>query len=227
MKVFVLIKCYIDYKKGSGGHFLRHFLDPQIQKTQANFWVDKEYHPKEGGGDNNLDAYPYSSDSVISFGNKYPKIFTIGLGPTNIVEFIKVMVLINLKNRHTPIDNFDSIITDIQLNNLNLFDTSSVSFMINYENLFVLDVLKKLYTDLHNTPVPEHKISFFKSYKQKHDKVFNSWQYKVIEKICLFEYNNNVIESLSGKIRGWGIDQINQYNWQEFLEEKLCLTNYH
>ena len=221
-----MIRFYINYTPGSGGHFLRHFLEPTIKLTKANFWVDEEYHSFAGGGKGNFNANPYPKESCFKFGNRYPEIFTIGLGPINSVEFIKVNTLKNIKNMHRSISDMDYIITDIQFKTMNFFDRSQVDFMINYENLFNINVLKKLYTDLHNTPVPEHKISYYENYKHQHDKIFSSWNYKVIEKICLFEYNNNVIECFTGIIRKWSIDDIKQNNWQEYLEENLCLTNY-
>jgi len=217
-----LTECYIDYTPGSGGNFLRHFLEPKFLSSHANFWVDEEWSTI-GGGNGNLEANPYTQEDCLKFGNRYPQIFTIGLGATNIKEFIKVHTLVNLKNMHRSINRIDDIITDIQCRSFNLFDISSVSVMINYENLFNLKLLKKLYVELHNAQVPNNKIAYYNSYKQKHDKIFASWQYNVIEKICLFEYNNNVAEF---KIRNWSIDDITENNWRPFLDENLCLTNY-
>ena len=74
--------------------------------------------------------------------------------------------------------------------------------------------------------MPDYKISYFNSYKEHHDLMFSNFRYKIFEKILKFEYNNNLIEQISGKMRAWSIDEITEDNWQEFLEEKLCPTNY-
>lgn len=215
---------YILYMGGSGGNFLRHFLDPEIKSSNAKYWVDKAWH--KGPGDGDETAYPYSKNSKIQFGDPiFGTDFSIGLGPVNYSEYIKVMVMLNTKNMHRSIDQFDDIITNIQITDIKLF-TAPVSILVTYNQLFDFNILSKLYLTVNKATVPDYKKQYFFDYKAKHDEVFNSWQYNVIERICLFEYNNNCVQHISGKMRNWSIDEINEDNWQEFLEEKLCLTNY-
>ena len=78
------------------------------------------------------------------------------------------------------------------------------------------------YNLINNTDPPLDKQKYFNSYKEKHDKIFSCWHYKVIEKICIFEYNN-----ITTQKRNWSIDDITKDNWQTFLQENLCLTSYH
>ena len=220
---------HIYYIPGAGGHFLRHFLDPEITTSESSYWQDKAWHPKIGGGDGDETAYPYSKNSRFKLSaNTNVNVennFTLGLGPVNYVEHIKIRVMVNTKNIHKEISQFDDIIYEIQTSDITLF-TSPVTFLLNYNQLFDLDTLSELYLLANKEPVPDYKTKYFLDYKHKHDQVYLGWQYNVIEKICLFEYNNNCIEHQSGKMRQWSIDAITEDNWQEFLEEKLCLTNY-
>lgn len=232
----------IYYTPGSGGHFLRHFLDPEITTSESSYWQDKAWHPKTGGGDGDETACPYFENSryqlcqLSSENRPIKKVlntnvsvenskFTIGLGPVNYTEHIKIRVMVNTKNMHRKISQIDDIIHDIQINDIKLF-TSPVTFLVNYTQLFNLEAMSELYLRANKEPVPEFKKKYFLDYKHKHDQVYYSWQYNVIEKICLFEYNNNCIEHQSSKMRSWSIDEIDEDNWQDFLEEKLCLTNY-
>jgi hypothetical protein len=216
-------RVYISYQPGSGGNFLRHFLDPDITNIDAPYWVDKTFHSVEGGGDG--EPVPFDSENMVQFDYKYPEEFTIGLGPTVIEEFIKISLMSCTKNCHISIDEIDKILINIQGRSVDFFK-KKVHIMIPYSKLFDYDLVKSLYKRIHNVELPEIKQKYYQSYKLKHDAVFQSWQYNVIEKIFLFEYNNNLIESVSGRMRAWSIDEINEYNWQEFLEEKLCPTNY-
>jgi len=227
---------YISYIAGSGGNFLRHFLDPQIKLSKAKYWVDQAWHTKKGGGGGDKTAYPYADNSHIQFGpyadnshiqfGFYTKAdFTIGLGPVNYSEYIKVMVMVNTKNMHRSIDQFDDIITNIQIIDIKLF-TAPVSILVSYDQLFDFGIMSKLYLRVNDATVPDYKKQYFLDYKAKHDEIFNSWQYNVIERICLFEYNNNCVEHLSGKMRNWSINEITEDNYESLLKEKLCLTNY-
>ena len=215
---------YILYMGGSGGNFLRHFLDPEIKSSNAKYWVDKAWHKNVGDGDET--AYPYSKNSKIIFGDPiFGTDFSIGLGPVNYPEYIKVMVMLNTKNMHRSIDQIDDIVINIQITDIKLF-TAPVSVLVSYNQLFDFNILSKLYLTVNGATVPDYKRQYFFDYKAQHDEVFDSWQYNVIERICLFEYNNNCVQHISGKMRNWSIDEIDEDNWQEFLEEKLCLTNY-
>jgi len=214
---------YISYIPGSGGNFLRNLLDPEMHEAEAKYWVDQDYHSIAGGGKG--EPTPYNDKNLIQIGKGYPGHFTIGLGPTTFKEFIKVQCMSNTKNSHRSISEIDSIIQNIQNKSVSFFNYPADQ-IINYDNLFNYDLLNNLYFKIHNTYFSQQKQKYFHSYKNKHDKIFSSWQYNVIEIVCVFEYNNNLIEHVSGKMRSWSIDEINEDNWQEFLEEKLCLTNY-
>jgi hypothetical protein len=48
-----------------------------------------------------------------------------------------------------------------------------------------------------------------------------------MEKIFMYEYENSLGEYAGGKLRNWSVDDITEENWQTFLDEHLCLTNYH
>lgn len=221
---------YIYYIPGAGGHFLRHFLDPEITTSESNYWQDKAWTPKIRGGDGDKTAYPYSKNSRFKLAadtnvNVENSNFTLGLGPVNYLEHIKIRVMVNTKNMGREISQFDDIIYEIQTSDITLF-TSPVTFLLSYNQLFNLEIMTELYLLVNKESVPDFKTQYFLNYKRKHDQVYLSWQYKIIEKICLFEYINNCIEHQSGKMRHWSIDEITEDNWQEFLEEKLCLTNY-
>jgi len=236
MEFALINQVYISYISGSGGNFLRHFLDPQIKLSKAKYWVDQAWHTKKGGGGGDKTAYPYADNSHIQFGpyadnshiqfGFYTKAdFIIGLGPVNYCEFIKTRVMMNTKNAHRNINQIDDIIVNIQSTDTRLF-TSNVSFLLSYDQLFDFGIMSKLYLRVNDATVPDYKKQYFLDYKAKHDEVFNSWQYNVIERICLFEYNNNCVEHISGKMRNWNIDEITEDNYESLLKEKLCLTNY-
>ena len=209
----------IVFKPGSGGHFLRHFLDPDIDQSNADFFVDGKWF---GTGV----PVPYDTERFkVSYSKPLPADFTIGLGPSTLKECISVRVMVNTKNMSRTIDQIDSIIQDFHTSTVEYFSQDCDCFLT-YTELFVWDKLAYLYNKINSKKPPIFKKEYFDSYKEKHEAVYDSWQYKVIEKICLFEYNNNLIETVSGKMRTWSIDEINRDNWQEFLEEKLCLTNY-
>ena len=97
---------------------------------------------------------------------------------------------------------------------------------VHYKDVFNLLYLSEIYYNVNKTICPDYKIEYAHSYISKHIEIYNNWIYKVLEQVFNFEYDNNLIESVSGKMRSWSIDEITEDNWQEFLEEKLCLTNY-
>ena len=165
---------------GAGGNFLRHFLDPEIKLSNAKYWVDKVWH-QVPWGDGDETAYPYSKNSNIQFGDYKSKTnFTIGLGPVNYSEYIKVMVMVNTKNMRRSIDQFDDITTNIQIIDIKLF-TTPVSILVSYNQLFDFNILSELYLTVNKATVPDYKKQYFFDYKAKHDEVFNSWQYNVIK----------------------------------------------
>lgn len=207
------------FTPGAGGHFLRHFLDPDIVQYDAEFFVDGKWFTTST-------VPPYNTERFqISHTKTFPVELTIGLGPSTLIEYISIRVMVNIKNMSRTIDQPDFIIQDFYKSTIEFF-SQDCDYFLPYTELFVWDRLEYLYKKINDKPPPIYKKKYFNSYKDKHDLVYNSWQYKVIEKICLFEYNNNLIESVSGRMRNWSIDEINEDNWQEFLEEKLCLTNY-
>ena len=83
-----------------------------------------------------------------------------------------------------------------------------------------------MYYNVNNEVCPDYKIKYASSYINQHVKLYNRWEFRVIEKIFLFEYKNKLIESTSNKIRNWSGDNITEQNWQNFLDKNLCLTNY-
>lgn len=205
----------IVFTPGAGGHFLRHFLDPDINQFDAEFFVDGKWFKTGTVPFYDTKRFTLSHQPILAD-------FVVGLGPNTLKEFISVKVMTNIKNSSRTIDEFDSIIQDFHLSTIEFF-SKDCDYFLPYTELFVWNKLEYLYTKINNIEPPEFKKQYYNSYKDKHDTVYNSWQYKVIEKICLFEYNN---KSVSGKMRNWSIDEINEDNWQEFLEEKLCPTNY-
>tara|TARA_B100001093_G_C26588040_1_gene910258 strand:+ start:217 stop:720 length:504 start_codon:yes stop_codon:yes gene_type:complete len=113
-------------------------------------------------------------------------------------------------------------IENTEYNHSDVDDTTSV----HYKDVFNLLYLSEIYYNVNNTICPDYKIEYAHSYISKHIELYNNWSYKVLEQVFNFEYDNNLIESVSRKMRGWSIDEINEDNWQEFLKEKLCPTNY-
>lgn len=207
------------YTPGAGGHFLRHFLDPDIINDNAEFFVDGKWFKTPT-------ASPYTKERFrLNHIKLRPTDFIVGLGPSTLKEYISVRVMVNLKNMSRTIDQIDSIIQDFQTSRIEYF-SQDCDYFLPYTELFVWDKLNYLYKKINSNNPPSCKKKYFDSYKEKHEAVYNSWQYNVIEKICLFEYNNNCVEHLSGKIRNWSINEITEDNYESILEEKLCLTNY-
>ena len=207
------------FTPGAGGHFLRHFLDPIIVQHTAEYFVDSKWFKTST-------TPPYNKERFKMSHNKtFPVELMIGLGPSTLIEYIRVRTMVNTKNMSRTIDQLDFIIQDFHTTTIEYF-SQDCDYFLPYTELFVWDRLEYLYRKINNKNPTIYKKKYFDSYKDKHDTIYNSWQYKVIEKICLFEYNNNLIESVCGKMRNWSIDDINEDNWQEFLEEKLCPTNY-
>ena len=207
----------IKFTAGSGGNFLRHFIDPDITKNNAQYFTDKDWFGKE--------THPYKEDRfVLSFlGLSEPREsdWKIGLGPTNLKEYIRVRTMVNTKNMQKSIEQIDEIVIDFHNNDVEYFDYNC-DYMLPYTKLFDWKTLTSLYNLINNTDPPLDKQKYFNSYKEKHDKIFSCWHYKVIEKICIFEYNN-----ITTQKRNWSIDDITKDNWQTFLQENLCLTSYH
>lgn len=204
----------LDYQYGVGGIFLYNFLDPDIKLTKAEFYED---HPKTSIVPVLGDGHRFKRRNGFKEGK-----FTVGLGYTNIKDFIKHTV-IDCVRQNIPIDQIDAHLIALHDTPMEFFDVSNVSFMLAYEDLFRLDVMNNLYVSINGSSVPEYKIEYFKSYKDHHYLIFNSWQFKVIEKIFLFEYTHKK----SAKSRNWSIDNIREDNWESFTEENLWLKNYH
>ena len=213
MELSLINSVSIVFTPGSGGNFLRHFLDPTIKEKNACYFVDRAWF-RTGKKE------PYVGDRfTITHVDPKPAEFTIGLGPTNLQEYIRVRVMINTKNMARSIEQIDNIIEDFHSNTVEYF-TSECDYMLSYTKLFDWNSVEYLYKKINAETPPDYKKEYFNSYKIKHNMVYSSWQYKVIEKIYEFEYNNTLK-------RNWSIDDITKNNWQQFLQENLCLTNYH
>lgn len=223
--------------RGASGHFLGHFLHPEYKSDNANIRVDSltGNHPIYAFTKNNNDGHTHNMDYISS-----NEIVLRILTPTR-SEKIKAVFNLFYKN---VLDNnfilpttapitlaasimnkfFDNLLNigDKEYNHSDIKDTISV----NYKDIFNLLYLSEIYYTVNNTICPDYKINYANSYITNHVELYNNWSYKVLEQIFNFEYDNNLIESVSGKMRNWSIDQISEGNWQEFLQEKLCLTNY-
>jgi hypothetical protein len=147
----------------------------------------------------------------------------LNLERMSLVELVdKLLCNSDLYDLSTYQDNHIKLWTkQYDINNIN-----KANYILNYQDLFNLDILEKIFIAINNRPLPDYKISYCNSYKEHHDLIFSNCRYKIFEKISKFEYNNNLTEQVSGKMRAWSIDEINEDNWQTFLEEKLCPTNY-
>lgn len=98
---------------------------------------------------------------------------------------------------------------------------------ISYNEIFNLYSLMQLYYNVHNTVCPDHKIKYAQSYIEQNVSIFNKWEFRAMEKIFMYEYENSLGEFAGGKLRNWSVDDITEENWQTFLDEHLCLTKYH
>lgn len=214
--------------RGASGHFLGHFLHPEYKSDNANIRVDSltGNHPIYAFTKNNNDGHTHNMDYISS-----DEIVLRILTPT---RSEKIKAVFNLFYKNVLDNNFDLTtvvnkyydnlleIENTEYNHIDVDDTTSV----HYKDVFNLLYLSEIYYNVNNTICPDYKIEYAHSYISKHIELYNNWSYKVLEQVFNFEYDNNLIESVSGKMRGWSIDEINEDNWQEFLKEKLCPTNY-
>jgi len=213
---------------GASGHFLGHFLHPEYKANSANIRIDtlKQLNPIYEYTQNDDDGHTHDMD----YTNDSEKVLRI-LTPT---RSEKIKAAFNIFYKNSLDNNFDLltvinhyynnliIIEKTDYNHSDIADTISV----HYKDVFNLLYLSEIYYNVNKTICPDYKIEYAHSYISKHIELYNNWSYRVLEQVFNFEYDNNLIESVSGKMRNWSIDNINQDNWQEFLEEKLCPTNY-
>lgn len=217
---------HISYFPGSGGHFLREFLDPEIIKLEAPYWVDEDF---EQGGSGKGKPSPYSKDSLFSCVSifatpiRWKPAIHIGLGPKDLREHIQVRTMVSTKNLARSINEVDAILLDMHQKPVKFLDQSLIhipfNYTINYNELFNWATMLTLYRDINDSEPDPSKWDYFFSYANKHKEIYSSGYYFCIEKIFEFEYNNNVQD----KMRSWSIHDVTPDN----LQGLLCLTNYH
>tara|TARA_B100001093_G_scaffold110623_1_gene102908 strand:+ start:290 stop:970 length:681 start_codon:yes stop_codon:yes gene_type:complete len=215
--------------RGASGHFLGHFLHPEFKANTSDIRVDSltENNPIYSYIKSNNDGHTHDMDYTSS-NEKVLRILT----PT---RSEKIKAVFNIFYKNHLVNNFilATIVNKFFVNLLNIADTEynqsdiNDTISVNYKDIFNLLYLSELYYNVNNTICPDYKIEYAHSYISSHIDLYNNWSYKALEKIFNFEYDNNLIESVSGKMRNWSIDEIDENNWQTFLKEKLCLTNYH
>ena len=231
---------------GSGVNFVAAFLDVEHKADTATLRIDidKEYAAQFDEGIISVEEkhFKFSHDLCIDNDNKC----VIKILCKDMTETLKI-IYNNYCSKRFNLERMSLVeLVDRLLCNSDLYDLSTyqdnhiklwtkqydinninkANYILNYQDLFNLDILEKIFIAINNRPLPDYKISYFNSYKEHHDLMFYDVRYKIFEKILKFEYNNNLTEQVSGKMRAWSIDEINEDNWQEFLEEKLCPTNY-
>lgn len=214
--------------RGASGHFLAHFLHPEYTSNSANIRIDtlNQNHP----------IYDYiQSNNVgllhdMNYTSNNKKVLRI----LTSTRSEKIKAVFNIFYKNDLDNNFDltTVVNDYydnllsienaEYNEIDIDGTTSVY----YRDVFNLLYLTEIYYTVNKTICPDYKIEYAHSYISKHIKLYNNWTYKVLEQVFNFEYDNNLIESVSGKMRSWSIDEISEDNWQEFLKEKLCLKNY-
>jgi len=242
-----LIKDYIVCGlPGSGVNFVAAFLDVEHKLDTATIRIDidKEYATQFDEGVIRVEEkhFKFSHNLCIDDNNRCViKIFCKDMAETlKIVYNNYCSKRLNLE-RMSLVELVDRLLCNSDLYDLstyqdnhiklwakqyNISNINKANYILNYQDLFNLDILEKIFIDINNRPLPDYKISYFNSYKEHHDLMFSNYRYKIFEKILKFEYNNNLTEQVSGKMRAWSIDEITEDNWQTFLEEKLCPTNY-
>src|SRR6056300_434792 len=90
---------------------------------------------------------------------------------------------------------------------------------IGYSEIFNLYALTQLYYTVHNSVCPDHKIKYAQSYIEQNVSLYNKWEFRAMEKIFMYEYENSLGEYAGGKLRNWSVDDITEENWQTFLDE--------
>ena len=214
--------------RGASGHFLGHFLHPEYKSRSANIRIDTLQQ------NNPVYDYTQSNDDGHTHNMNYTHDNKLVLRILTPTRNEKIKAVFNIFYKNVLDNNFDLTtvvnkyydnlleIENTEYNHIDVDDTTSV----HYKDVFNLLYLSEIYYNVNNTICPDYKIEYAHSYISKHIELYNNWSYKVLEQVFNFEYDNNLIESVSGKMRGWSIDEINEDNWQEFLKEKLCPTNY-
>jgi len=229
----------INYKvcapEGASGHFLGHFLHPSFKSDTAGLRVDNL------DGNNPIFEYTGSDDDGHTHDMDFQdqsKIVLRIITPSHLEKF-KAVFNVHFKFNdgkfiRAPMESFDYVfnkhydhlrsIEDPQYQHV----TTPNAINIPYDDIFNLYKLTELYYNIHKDLCPDYKIKYAQSYINRHIKLYNRWELKVMEQVFNFEYNNNLLEGSIGKtrMRTWTIDQITETNWQTFLEENLCLTNY-
>ena len=214
--------------RGASGHFLGHFLHPEYKSRSANIRIDTLQQ------NNPVYDYTQSNDDGHTHNMNYTHDNKLVLRILTPTRNEKIKAVFNIFYKNVLDNNFDLTtvvnkyydnlleIENTEYNHSDVNDTTSV----HYKDVFNLLYLSEMYYNVNNTICPDYKIEYAHSYISKHIELYNNWSYKVLEQVFNFEYDNNLIESVSRKMRGWSIDEINEDNWQEFLKEKLCPTNY-
>jgi len=214
--------------EGASGHFIGHFLHPEFKATRAGIRVDNL------SGNNPIFKYTGSNDDghthEMNVRDK-DKIMIRIITPT-ISEKFKCVWNVNFKFNNGAFDSFQYVMNKhydqlLQIDR-NIYKQQPKKWAIDlhYNYIFNLYKLIELYYNVNNEVCPDYKIKYASSYINQHVKLYNRWEFRVIEKIFLFEYKNKLIESTSNKIRNWSVDNITEQNWQNFLDKNLCLTNY-
>ena len=93
---------------------------------------------------------------------------------------------------------------------------------LDYNSIFNLYKLTELYYNVNKEVCPDFKIKYALNYIDQHVKLYNRWEYRAMEQIFVFEYQNKLHESISNRSRSWSIDNITKDNWQTLLKENLC-----
>ena len=122
---------------------------------------------------------------------------------------------------------FDEFKTNDTPDRWDEFSPKPWAINISYNEIFNLYSLIQLYYTVHNSVCPDHKIKYAQSYIEQNVSIFNKWEFRAMEKIFMYEYENSLEEFAGGKLRNWSVDDITEENWQTFLDEHLCLTKYH
>ena len=197
---------------GSGVNFVAAFLDVEHKSDTATLRIDidKEYAAQFDKGTIHTQEkwFKSSHNLCIDNDNKYViKIFCKDMSET-----LKIIY----NNYCSKRFNFEKMplveLLDKLLCNSEIFDLSKWQ-----------DNHIKLWARQRYNSKNINKANCILNYQ---DLIFSNYRYKIFEKILKFEYNNNLIQKVSGKMRAWSIDDITEDNWQEFLEENLCPTNY-
>ncbi len=229
----VLILSNLHYRvcapEGASGHFIGHFLHPAFKATRTDLRVDNL------SGNNPIFKYTGKDDDGHSHDMNLRdegKIIIRILTPT-LLEKMKCVWNVYFKGNNTRFDSFQYIMDKHYMHLLDVDDKryhhtqKQWAVDLDYNSIFNLYKLTELYYNVNKEVCPDYKIEYASSYIDQHVRLYNRWEYRAMEQIFVFEYENNLHECNSNRLRSWSTDDITKDNWQTLLKENLCLTSYH